>query len=189
MIILETERLRLRTWKESDKTPYFQLNQDPKVTEFLPRSITQDEATQFINRTNSHQERYGYSLWATELRASNQLIGFIGLTTIEWEAPFTPAVEIGWRLASPFWENGYATEGAKATLNYGFNHCSLTKIISFTVPANKRSIRVMEKIGMKRDFQGDFLHPKLATTHPLAPHVLYKATQERVIHVKLFAVI
>ena len=103
-----------------------------------------------------------------------ELIGFIGLNYTEWQSHFTPAVEIGWRLSSQHWNKGYATEGAKAALQFGFNQCALQEIVSFTVPANIRSIRVMEKIGLSRDIKGDFAHPKLPADHPLSKHILYR---------------
>src|SRR3990167_2232368 len=167
MKILETERLILRTWKKEDAEVYFQINQNPKVIEFLGGPLTREQIYDFIPAVNKHQEKQGYTLWAVELKETGELIGFIGLNYIDWEAHFTPAVEVGWRLGSQYWGNGYATEGAKAALDYGFKQCGLKEIVSFTVPANVRSIRVMEKIGLKRDMNGDFAHPKLSADHPL----------------------
>jgi len=161
-IIIETERLVLRTWQKQDADAYFQINQDPKVIEFLPRSLTMEQANDFIPAVNHHGERHGYTLWAAELKETGELMGFIGLNYTDWESNFTPAVEVGWRLGSQFWGKGYATEGAKASLDYGFKQCGLKEIVSFTVPANVRSLRVMEKIGLKRDLKGDFAHLKLA---------------------------
>lgn len=174
MKIIETERLILRTWKPEDAHAYFQINQDPKVTECLLGSMTMEQVEAFISAVNLCQEKYGYSLWAVELKDTGEFIGFIGLNYVDWEAHFTPAVEIGWRLGSEFWGKGYATEGAKAALEYGFNKCGLKEIVSFTVPMNTRSIAVMERLGMKRDLQGDFAHPKLDTDHRLSKHVLYR---------------
>lgn len=171
--LIETKRLILRTWKKEDAKPYFQINQDQKVTEFLRGPLTRQEVNDFILRANCHYDKHGYTLWAVELKQTGELIGFIGLNYTDWEAHFTPAVEIGWRLGSPYWGKGYATEGAKAALDYGFKQCRLQKIVSFTVPANLRSIRVMEKIGLKRDLNGDFAHPQLPACHPLSQHVLY----------------
>jgi RimJ/RimL family protein N-acetyltransferase len=122
---------------------------------------------------NNHADKYNYTLWAACLKQTGELIGYTGLNYVEWQAHFTPAVEIGWRLSSQQWNKGYATESAKASLQFGFNQCALKKIVSFTVPANKRSIRVMDKIGMKRDIDGDFAHPKLPLNHPLSKHLLY----------------
>lgn len=174
MKIIETERLILRTWKEDDAEAYFRINQDPKVIEFLRGPLTMEEVRAFIPAVNSHGAKYGYTLWATELKESGALMGFIGLNYTDWAAHFTPAVEVGWRLDSDYWGKGYATEGAKASLEYGFKQCGLKEVVSFTVPANIRSIGVMERIGMTRDPKGDFAHPKLPADHPLSRHVLYR---------------
>lgn len=174
MTIFETERLILRTWKPEDATAYFLINQDPKVIEFLRGPLTMQDVNDFIPAANRHQEQHGFTLWAAELKSTGELIGWIGLNSIVTGLPFTPTVEIGWRLGSQYWGNGYATEGAKAALAYGFEKCRLQEITSFTVPANKRSIRVMEKIGMRYDPEGDFAHPKLPADHRLSHHILYR---------------
>ncbi len=178
MKIIESNRLILRTWKKEDANPYFKFNQDSKVLEHLPRSMTLEEATALVDKTNSKQSEYGFCLWAVELKSTGEFIGFIGLNYTDWPAHFTPAVEVGWRLGSEFWGQGYATEGAKAALNFGFKKCGLKEIVSFTVPDNRRSIRVMEKIGLKRDIKGDFAHPKLDPTHRLSHHVLYRLNSD-----------
>ena len=174
MNVIETERLILRTWYEEDVQEYYRINQDPKVIEFLRGSLTMVEVKDFILFMNQQFSQIGYTLWAAEEKSSGKLMGFIGLDPPKWEASFTPCVEIGWRLGSECWGKGYATEGAKAVLDYGFNRCGLKEIVSFTVPANIRSLRVMEKIGMKRDLKGDFAHPKLPPEHRLSKHVLYR---------------
>lgn len=171
---LETERLILRNWKNEDADPYFHINQDKRVIECLRGALTMEEVRAFIAAMNQQQEARGYSLWAVEAKATGELMGFIGLNLIDWPAHFSPAVEIGWRLGSEYWGSGYATEGAQAALHYGFEKAGLEEIVAITVPANKRSSRVMEKIGMMRDFEGDFLHPKLEVSHPLSQHVLYR---------------
>jgi len=172
--IIETERLILRTWKKADAKPYFRINQDLRVIECLRGPLTMQQVNDFIEATNHQWSNRGYTLWAAELKATAEFMGFIGLNYTAWEAHFTPAVEVGWRLGSQYWGKGYATEGAKASLNYGFQICGLEEIVSFTVPANVRSIRVMEKIGLKRDLKGDFAHPKLPADHPLSVHILYR---------------
>lgn len=168
--IIETERLILRTWKKEDANPYFEINQDPKVIEFLPGPLTMEQVNDFIPAANQHQDKHGYTLWAACLKETGGLIGFIGLNYIDWESSFTPAVEVGWRLGSQYWGKGFATEGAKASLEHGFKRCGLKAIVALTTPANARSIRVIEKIGLKRDLNGDFRHPKLAAEHPLSKH-------------------
>ncbi|MBX9585945.1 MAG: GNAT family N-acetyltransferase [Gammaproteobacteria bacterium] len=180
--IIETERLILRAWEKEDAEGFFQINQDPKVIEFLRGPLTMDQVNDFISAVNSQGENYGYTLWAACLKETGELIGFIGLNYTDWESHFTPAVEVGWRLGSQYWGKGYATEGAKAALDYGFKKCDLKEIVSFTVPANIRSIRVMEKIGLKRDMNGDFAHPKLAADHPLSQHILYRLAKADYLH-------
>ena len=113
---------------------------------------------------------------AVEEKKSGELLGFIGLNYTDFPAPFTPAAEIGWRLGSKYWGRGFATEGAKAALNYGFITSGLREIVSFTVPANLKSIAVMERIGMKRETKYDFAHPKLPPDHKLSNHIVYKLT-------------
>lgn len=127
-----------------------------------------------IDRMKAHQQKHGFGLLAAELIGQAPFIGFIGISTVPFEAAFTPAVEIGWRLARPFWNRGLATEGAFAVLSYGFRKLLLPEIVSFTVPANLRSRRVMEKIGMRHDRRDDFDHPRLPAGHPLRRHVLYR---------------
>ena len=112
MKIIETERLILRTWKEGDIDAYYQINQDHKVIEFLAGPMSMQQVANFISKTNEHQEKFGYSLWAAELKNTKKLIGFIGLRYIDFDLPFTPAVEVGWRLGSQFWGKGFATEGS-----------------------------------------------------------------------------
>lgn len=174
--IIETARLILRTWKNEDANAYYQINQDPKVIELLRGPLTLEQVNDFISAVNKQQEKHGYTLWAVELKETGKFIGFIGLNYPDWKSHFTPAVEVAWRLGSQYWGKGYATEGAKASLDYGFKQCGLKEIVSFTVPANIRSIRVMEKIGLKRDLNGDFAHPKLPANHPLSQHILYRLT-------------
>ena len=176
-IIISTERLILRTWQIEDEEAYFKINQDPKVIEFLSGPLTRKQVQDFIQYVRRHDEQHGYTTWAVELKETGALMGFIGLNTVAWQAHFTPAVEIGWRLGAEYWGKGYATEGAKAALDYGFKHCNLPEIVAFTVPANIRSIRVMEKIGLHRDIHGDFAHPKLPKDHPLSKHVLYRLSR------------
>ncbi|MBU0743923.1 MAG: GNAT family N-acetyltransferase [Gammaproteobacteria bacterium] len=175
MKIIETERLVLRTWKDDDILPYFKINQDPKVIEFLSGgAMTMDEVKTFIDLMNQQFIKFKYTFWAIEEKSSGKLIGWIGLNQPGWQAHFTPCIEIGWRLGSEYWGKGYASEGAKAALKYGFKEIGLKEIIAFTVPANLRSIKVMEKIGMCRDLDGDFAHPKLPAGHPLSLCILYR---------------
>lgn len=177
-IIIETERLFLRTWEEKDIEPFYAMNQDPKVIEYLLGPMSLERAKEFPRIMNAQQKEKKYSLWAVEIKESGEFIGFIGLNYTDWEAHFTPAVEVGWRLDSKYWGNGYAPEGAKACLEYGFNKIGLEEIISFTVPENTNSRRVMEKIGLKREKKDDFIHPRLPKAHRLLQHVLYRLKKE-----------
>jgi RimJ/RimL family protein N-acetyltransferase len=127
-----------------------------------------------VSRIDAHQREHGFCLFAAELVGKASFIGFIGLSQVPFEAPFTPAVEIGWRLARPYWHKGLATEGAQAVLSYAFRKLNLDEVVSFTTPANIRSRRVMEKIGLKHDPEDDFDHPRLPAGHPLRRHVLYR---------------
>lgn len=178
MMRIETERLLLREWKESDKNPFFKLNQDSRVMEFFPALWDQETVNSFMDRMNEQLIERQYTLWAVEEKKSEACIGFIGLNYVSWNAHFTPCVEIGWRLAYDFWGQGFAPEGAFAVLDYAFQQLKIKKIVAFTTKDNYRSRRVMEKIGMTRDIQGDFLHPKLQPNHPLALHVLYTLMNE-----------
>lgn len=174
MKVIETDRLILRTWKDEDAGPLWQINQDPKVTEFLLGSMTMKQVKEFMQHCNSSYEVDQFCFFATEIKATQDMIGFIGLNRIKWEAHFTPAIEIAWRLGSQYWSKGYAKEGAKAALDYGFNKIGLSEIVSFTIPDNKRSVKVMEKIGMKRDLQGDFVNPQRIGQSVIKASVLYR---------------
>jgi ribosomal-protein-alanine N-acetyltransferase len=172
-ITLETSRLLLRPWRDADVDAFATMFDDPKVMEFMmPADRPAIEA--IVARVRAHFDRHGFGWWAAELRETRAFIGFIGLSHIPFEAHFTPAVEVGWRLASTHWGKGYATEGALAALEAAFTRLGLSEIVSITVPANTRSRRVMERIGMTRDPADDFDHPRLAEGDPLRRHVLYR---------------
>jgi len=130
-----------------------------------------------VGRIVAHQNEHGFCFFATELIGKAPFIGFLGISTVPFEAPFTPAIEIGWRLARRYWHKGLATEGAEAVLSYAFRKLSLDEVVSFTVPANIRSRRVMEKIGLQHNPADDFDHPRLPAGHPLRRHVLYRLTR------------
>jgi len=142
--------------------------------EFFPACLSRAESDAGVDRIHAHFARHGFGLYAAELRQTGEFIGYVGLAVPNFTAPFTPCVEIGWRLAASHWGRGLATEGARAVLAYAFEELRLAEIVSFTVPANLRSRRVMEKIGMTRDAGDDFDHPNLAEGHPLRRHVLYR---------------
>jgi RimJ/RimL family protein N-acetyltransferase len=171
---LRSERLILRQWRDSDRLPFRQLNADPRVMEFMPEPLTADASDALFDRAQEHFNRHGFGLFAVELIATSAFVGFIGLSIPAFDAHFMPAVEIGWRLAFEHWGKGLATEGARAALGFGFNDLGLEQLISFTVPANLRSRRVMERLGMTHDPADDFDHPRLPEGHPLRRHVLYR---------------
>jgi RimJ/RimL family protein N-acetyltransferase len=171
---LSTPRLLLRRWRADDREALYGINSDPRVMLFFPACLTPAESNAVIDRMEEHFVQHGFGLWAAELRETGELAGFIGLAVPSFTAHFTPCVEIGWRLAERFWGQGLATEGAREAMRYGFEQKRLAEIVSFTVPQNLRSTRVMEKLGMKRDRSGDFDHPLIAEGHPLRRHVLYR---------------
>ncbi len=174
MNILETKRLILRTFEEQDLDVMAAIDQDPKVCAFLPGVATRRTTHALIQRIIQHYQERGFSLYAVLLKGTMEMIGFLGLMTPSFEAYFTPAVEIGWRLSSKYWNHGYATEGAEAVLQYAFNTLNLPEVVSFTTINNLASRRVMEKIGLKHDPKDDFDHPKLEPSSPLKRHVLYR---------------
>ncbi len=171
---LRTPRLLLRGWREDDLEPFARLNADPRVMEHFPAPLTHEESDTLVARIGAHFERHGFGLWAVEVPGIAPLIGFVGLAVPGFEAAFTPCVEIGWRLAREHWGRGYATEGARAALGFGFEQVGLTEVVSFTVTANQPSRRVMERLGMRHEAADDFDHPGLPAGHPLRRHVLYR---------------
>lgn len=176
---LETERLVLRAWREEDREPFAALNADPRVMEYMPGCLSRQESDALANRIAAHFQQHGFGLFAAELRHTRKFVGFIGLSVPLFQAHFTPCIEIGWRLAAEYWNNGLATEGARAAVRYAFNTLHLDELVSFTVAGNAASRRVMEKIGMTRDPAGDFDHPNLPEGHPLRTHVLYRLARPR----------
>ena len=177
MIILKTKRLILRTWNEQDLDPMSAINQDPLVCEFLPKIGDRAATKAIIQRFINNYKKYGFTAYAVELKSNGEFIGFVGLLVTSFEAHFTPAVEIAWRLDSKCWGQGYATEAAKAIIDFSFTTLKLEEVVSFTVENNIRSRRVMEKIGMHHNPHDDFDHPKLPKNSPLCPHVFYRLSR------------
>ena len=173
-VVAATERLILRRWRESDREPFARLNADPRVMEFMPGPLSPAESNLVFDGATEHFERHGFGLCAVELCENHCFIGFVGLAVPSFHAHFTPCVEIGWRLSADHWGRGFATEGAAEMVHYAFEKIGLEALVSFTVPANIRSRRVMEKLGMTREAAEDFEHPKLPPEHPLRKHVLYR---------------
>ncbi len=171
---LETERLLLRRWRLEDLGPFAALNADPAVMEFMPATLSAAESAALIERIQAGFEADGFGLWALELPGEASCIGFAGLARVDFNVCFASAVEVGWRLARPFWGRGLATEGASAALAFGFEQCGLPQVVSFTAEGNRRSRAVMERLGMHHDPGEDFDHPLLAEGDPLRRHVLYR---------------
>jgi RimJ/RimL family protein N-acetyltransferase len=173
---IETSRLRLRQWRESDRAPFAAMNVDPEVMEFFPAIQSREASDASIDAWQSQFAERGWSNWAVEVRSSGVFIGFIGLSVPRRVLPFSPCVEIGWRLSRPSWGQGYATEGARGVLRVGFDRLQLAEIVSFTSVVNRRSREVMGRIGM-RNAHEDFEYPGVPEHHPLRPHCLYRITR------------
>jgi len=173
---LKTARLSLRQWRPEDLAPYAALNADPLVMEHYPRVLTREESDASAARIAGTLGEQRFGLWAVEVVGRHSFIGYVGLAEPRFTAPFTPCVEIGWRLAHEHWGRGYAIEAATAVCDYAFGPLGLDELVSFTTPGDWRSSRVMETLGMRRDPTEDFDHPGLALGHPLRPHVLYRMT-------------
>jgi RimJ/RimL family protein N-acetyltransferase len=165
---LRTARLLLRRWREEDKEPFAALNADPVVMEHFPSTLTREESDALVERIEGHFGEHGYGLWAVE--TDGAFVGFTGLSWARFDAPFTPALEVGWRLARSAWGRGYATEAATAAVQRGLQE--VDSVVSFTAAVNARSERVMQRIGMRRE--GEFDHPRLPPGDRLARHVLYR---------------
>jgi RimJ/RimL family protein N-acetyltransferase len=174
---LKTERLLLRRWRDEDFTPFAAMNADPLTMRFMPSVMTGDETRALMERLEEHHRLHGFGVWAVEAPGVAPFIGFTGLQRVSFDAPFLPAVEIGWRLSPAFWGKGYATEAATGALRMGFEGLNLDQILSFTVQANKPSWSVMERLGMHRDAAEDFDHPRLPVGHALRRHILYRLTR------------
>jgi RimJ/RimL family protein N-acetyltransferase len=173
-MVLETERLRLRPWCDGDGETLARINADPRVMEFYPAPLSREESDAMLARLREHFVRHGFGLWAAELRATGELIGYIGLSWPSVGLAYVPGVEIGWRLDVEHWNRGLATEGAREALRYGFEVLGLEEIFAYTTAGNLRSRRVMEKLGMRHDAAADFDHPRLPEAHPLLRHVVYR---------------
>ena len=175
---LTTERLVLRPWRDSDLAPFAALNADPEVMAHFPAPLTATESDALAGRIRAAMVERGFGWFAAEVPGAAPFIGFIGLSVPDFGAHFLPpghrVVEVGWRLARPFWGRGYATEGGRAALAFGFAQLGLPEVVAFTTSGNLRSQAVMRRLGMTRDPADDFDHPKLPPGHVLRRHVLYR---------------
>jgi RimJ/RimL family protein N-acetyltransferase len=172
--LLETPRLALREWRESDTGPFAEINQDPAVMQFFPAPLSRAQTVSYIDDAKAHFRRHGVGKWALELKETKTLIGCIGIDTVDFDAPWRSIPEIGWRLSSRYWGKGYAPEAAACIVSFMFEEEACPEIVAFTAVSNRQSRRVMEKIGMAHDMGADFDHPKLPAGHRLSRHVLYR---------------
>jgi RimJ/RimL family protein N-acetyltransferase len=171
---LRTPRLRLRQWRDADYEPFAALNADPEVMRHIPAPASRQASDAPADGQRRLIGERGWGIWAVEISRDGIFAGFVVLAEPRFEAHFTPAVEVGWRLARERWGRGYATEAARAALEFGFETLGLEEIVSFTTVASERSRRVMERLGMTHDPADDFEHPSVPSGHPIRPHVLYR---------------
>ena len=171
--LFKSSRLGFRNWTEKDIVPMSKINADKNVMEYFPSTQNQKQTEDFIKRMQQSFSEYGYCYFAVEILETGELIGFIGLSYQNYKADFTPCVDIGWRLKTSAWGNGFATEGAKACLNYGFHQLNLKSIVAIAPELNLKSQQVMKKIGMTKN--GVFLHPSIDEENALKPCVLFKS--------------
>ncbi len=176
-MVLDGPRLRLRPWREDEAPAFAALNADPEVMRHFAAPLTRAESDAMLARVRAHQARHGFCFWAVEHRGQARPIGFCGVQHVPFEARFTPAVEIGWRLFPAFWGQGLAREAAELALGAAFGPpFALDEVVAFTVPANRPSWGLMRRLGMEPD--GAFEHPRLPEGHPLRPHLLYRARRD-----------
>ena len=171
---IETPRLILRDWRDADVEAWVAINGDPRVTEFFPTNYTREFSEASAAAIRAQLARDGFGWWALEVRGGPPFIGSIALQAVPFQAAFTPANEIGWRLSAEEWGRGYATEGARAALDYALTELKWPEVVAFTAAPNLRSQRVMERLGMTHDANDDFDHPKIEAGHPLRRHLLYR---------------
>lgn len=171
---LETDRLILRQWRQSDLDAFWAMGQDREVMEFLLPLANRAASDAVADKLKNHIEEHGFGFWALEEKDGAPFIGFTGILRVGDDLPFAPAAEVGWRLARAYWGKGHASEAARAALAFGFNEMKLDEIVALTVPANQRSQAVMARIGMSRNAADDFDHPRVPDGDPLKRHVLYR---------------
>jgi ribosomal-protein-alanine N-acetyltransferase len=170
----QTERLLLRRWRDSDREPFAALNADPEVMRHFPAVMERADSDAAVDRIEAGLDRYGYGLWAVERLDTGEFIGFTGVQWIPFEAHFTPALEVGWRLSRPAWGHGYATEAAREALRVAFTEAGVPEVVSMTTTANERSRAVMRRLGMTWNPADDFDNPRIPAGHPQCRHVLYR---------------
>ncbi len=176
---VESERLILRPWKKEDRQPFADMSADKGVMEHLPPLTAHDAYHTWIDRQIESQQKHRMCFWAVEAKQDGAFVGAVGLLPVNYEAHFTPAVEVGWRIARPFWGLGYAPEAAAAAIRFGFESLQLPEIEANVGIANEKSMRVMAKLGMLRDTNGDFDHPLVPDGNVLRRQVLYRLTRSQ----------
>ena len=176
---LASARLLLRQWQDEDLPEFAAMCADPQVMRYFPAPLSRLDSASLIGRIRGHFAEHGFGLWALERKDTGQFIGFTGLGVVGFDAPFTPAIEIGWRLAREHWGLGYASEAAWTALRCGFDRLALNQVVSFTADRNLPSQKVMQAIGMHNNPDDDFAHPNLPDGHPLKPHVLYRINRQQ----------
>jgi ribosomal-protein-alanine N-acetyltransferase len=164
----------LRRWRDADREPFAAMNADPEVMRYFPRLLTRDESDAAVERFEAAFDEHGFGLWAVEVPEVAPFIGFVGIDRVGFEGHFTPAVEIGWRLAAEHWNRGYATEAAAEVVRFAFGPAGLDGLVSFTAIPNEPSRAVMRRLGMTHDPADDFDHPRVEEGSPLRRHVLYR---------------
>lgn len=174
---IETDRLILRAFRTGDAKAFATLNADPQVMKYFPAPLTRAESDELLESLIERSQAGDIVFRAVTLKAGH-FVGLAGLHRPRFEAPFMPAVEVAWRFLPAAWGRGFATEAAAASVDHGFEHLNLREIVGFTTPLNTRSTAVMERLGMKRDPEGDFEHPRVPPGHPLRPHVLYRLSKD-----------
>lgn len=172
---IETARLILRPWNDDDLDPWFEMNADPRVMEFFQATYDRAKAGAVAAWMREVNERNGYGWWIIEIKDGDRFAGVVMFDDVDIETPFIPAKEIGWRLPVAAWGQGYATEAARAMLDLGFTRYGCDEIFAMTAVRNKRSERVMQRLGMERRPELDFDHPRIPEGHPLRRHITYRA--------------
>ncbi|NGX42165.1 MAG: hypothetical protein K940chlam7_00442 [Chlamydiae bacterium] len=179
-LTLKTERLILRLWKQEDLSEFAKMNADKRVMEFFPSALSEEESNSLADKIQKELKEKDYGLWAVEVKGGASFIGFVGLHYQDFTAPFTPCIEIGWRLTLEHQGKGHAFEAASKVIEYAFKELKLEELVSFTTIKNLRSIKLMKKLGMTHDPQDDFDHSKLPEGHPLRPHVLFRLKNQEI---------
>jgi ribosomal-protein-alanine N-acetyltransferase len=172
---IETERLLLRSWTDADVAAWAEMNADPRVMEFFPSTIAREKSYESAQLMRTDLEENGYGWFVMEIKERPGFSGVLAIDDVRWETPFQPRREIGWRLPVHAWGHGYATEGARALLDFAYNTLHWDEVVAFTAKLNERSQRVMQRLGMTHDPVEDFEHPRVPEGHPIRPHVLYRA--------------